>query len=117
MPGFRYQVIELGERELLIGQLLDEQAGPSGQPMGAAFDPDLDGNPVAEALRVYGKYRRQAIDEAVIRAGGIETSGLLSRTANSDLRQWLRNIGTRITNRYPEFERVWSRLLFDEVDI
>ena len=117
LPGFRYQVIELGERELLIGQLLDEQAGPSGQPMGAAFDPDLDGNPVAEALRVYGKYRRQAIDEAVIRAGGIETSGLLSRTANSDLRQWLRNIGTRITNRYPEFERVWSRLLFDEVDI
>lgn len=117
LPGFKYQVIELGERQLLVGQLLDRTTGPSGQPLGAAYDPDLEGNPVAEALRVYGDYRQQAIDEATIRRGGRETSTPLAGVANSDLRQWLRNIGTNIINRYPEFERVWSRLLFDEVDI
>jgi hypothetical protein len=110
-------VIELGERQLLVGQLLDRTTGPSGQPLGAAYDPDLEGNPVAEALRVYGDYRQQAIDEATVRRGGRETSTPLAGVANSDLRQWLRNIGTNIINRYPEFERVWSRLLFDEVDI
>jgi len=116
LPGFKYQVIELGEREKIIGQMIDTTVGPTGQPLGAAFDPDFDGNPVAEALRGYAVYRQQAIDEATIRAGGQYTSALLRRKDNADLRQWLRSIGEQIGNRYPEFDRVWNRVLFDEVD-
>ena len=116
LPGFKYQVIELGEREKIIGQMIDTTVGPTGQPLGAAFDPDFDGNPVAEALRGYAVYRQQAIDEATIRAGGQYTSALLRRKDNADLRQWLRTIGEQIGNRYPEFDRVWNRVLFDEVD-
>lgn len=116
LPGFKYQVIELGEREKTIGELLDPTVGPTGQPLGAAYDPDLDGNPVAEGLRAYGEYRQQALDEAARRNNGRYTKSALARKDSADLRQWLRTIGERIGNRYPEFDRVWNRVLFDEVD-
>jgi len=107
LPGFKYQVIELGEREILIARLFDA----------AREAPELVDNPVGEAVRAYEAYRQNAINEALVRSGGVYTDGLLTRKANADLRQYLRNIGETIINRIPEFERVWSRLLFDEVDV
>jgi hypothetical protein len=83
----------------------------------ATSDPDLDGNPVAEASRVYFRYRQQAIDEAMRRSGGVFTEGLLSRKDNADLRQWLRKTGDVLMTQYPEFQRLYARVLFDEVDL
>jgi len=106
LPGFKYEIIELGEREVLISQVIDAARTAS----------ELTENPVAEAIRAYSVYRDNAIQEAITRAGEY-TDGLLTRKANADLRQYLRNVGEKIINRIPEFERVWSRLLFDEVDV
>jgi hypothetical protein len=107
LPGFKYQVIELGQREIYMAQLFQA----------AREAPDLQDNPIAEAVRVYEQYRSNAMREAELRNNGEPGEGLLTRKANEDLRQYLRNIGETIINRTPEFERVWSRLLFDEVDV
>ena len=37
--------------------------------------------------------------------------------ANGDLRQYMRTVGETLMRRYPEFERMYARVLFDEVDL
>ena len=69
---------------------------------------------------MYSNYRDQAIAIAVQRTeDGVDTGKLLSRKENADLRQWLRKVGETIisgSNPTPQFERVWTRVFFDEVD-
>jgi hypothetical protein len=106
LPGFAISPINIREQAQIMLQIEN-----------ATSDPDLDGNPVAEASRVYFRYRQQAIDEAMRRSGGVFTEGLLSRKDNADLRQWLRKTGDVLMTQYPEFQRLYARVLFDEVDL
>jgi hypothetical protein len=106
LPGFEFQPLNINERDQIREQVLD--AGRS------SF---LEGNSIARAVATYADYRDRAVAEAITRNNGIDTGSLLTRTENADLRQWLRTIGDTLTQRTPEFERVWTRVLFDEVDI
>ena len=106
LPGFKFQPLNINEREQIRGELLDA----------AVNYPGLADNKIATALRTYAVYRDQALAVAIQRADGVDTGKLLSRTGNADLRQWLRKVGNTLTSRTPEFERVWTRVFFDEVD-
>lgn len=106
LPGFQFAPLNINERPQIIDQLVQ-----------AAYDPLLQNNPVAIGARAYLDYRQEAIDEAVRRAGGIETQTPLGPKANEDLRAWLRDIGDRVVAKYPEFERLYTRVFFDEVDV
>jgi hypothetical protein len=110
LPGFKFQPLNINEREQIRGELLDA----------AVNYPGLADNAIATALRTYSVYRDQAIAIAVQRTeDGVDTGKLLSRKDNADLRQWLRKVGETIisgSNPTPQFERVWTRVFFDEVD-
>jgi hypothetical protein len=77
----------------------------------AAFDSRMDDNPVAQATREYLAVRDSALAIAEQRGKGLGTA------ANADLRTILRNAGEQLVDQYPEFARIWDRLLFQEVDI
>jgi len=106
LPGFATVPLNINEQQQVMMQIID-----------AVGDADLDGNPVAEAARIYFQYRDQVIQEAVLRNDGVDTGELLSRNANGDLRQYMRTVGETLMRRYPEFERMYARVLFDEVDL
>ena len=106
LPGFATVPLNINEQQQILMQIMD-----------AVDDADLDGNPVAEAARIYFQYRDQAIQEAVLRNDGVDTGELLNRKANDDLRQYMRTVGDTLMQRYPEFERMYARVLFDEVDL
>jgi len=79
----------------------------------ALSDPMLDNNPIAEAARVYFKYRNQTLQELANR--GIVSGDLTVKKA-VDLREYLRNVADVLVERYPEFERLYDRLLYSEVE-
>jgi len=106
LPGFATVPLNINEQQQILMQIMD-----------AVDDADLDGNPVAEAARIYFQYRDQVIQEAVFRNDGVDTGELLNRKANDDLRQYMRTVGDTLMQRYPEFERMYARVLFDEVDL
>ena len=106
LPGFATVPLNINEQQQVMMQVID-----------AVGDADLDGNPVAEAARIYFQYRDQVVQEAVLRNDGVDTGELLSRNANGDLRQYMRTVGETLMRRYPEFERMYARVLFDEVDL
>jgi len=106
LPGFKYQPLNINEREQIRGELLDA----------AVNYPGLADNAIATALRTYSVYRDEALAIAIQRNEGVDTGKLLSRKDNADLRQWLRKVGNTLTSRTPEFERVWTRVFFGEVD-
>ena len=107
LPGFRFAPLNIEEREQTLNQLIEA----------SRMSPGLESNDIAKAIRLYADYRDQATQEAIIRNNGVDTGSLLTRAANADLRQWLRQVGDAIIGRTPEFERVWTRVFFDEVDI
>lgn len=107
LPGFQFQALNINERDQILNQIIEA----------AQESPFLEDNDVARAIRVYADYRQAAIEQATFRNDGVDTGSLLKRTDNADLRQWLREVGDTLTQRYPEFERVWTRVLFDEVDL
>jgi hypothetical protein len=78
----------------------------------AVSDPILDSNQIAQATRLYLDVRQQVLDEAAAR--GLKTLG---GKKVADLRGYLRDVAEQIIARYPEFERLYSRVLFDEIDI
>lgn len=78
----------------------------------AVSDPILDGNRIAEATRLYLSVRQEALGEAASR--GLTTLG---GKKVADLRGYLRDVAQQIMTQYPEFERIYSRVLFDEIDI
>ena len=77
----------------------------------AAERTDLDKNPAALAVRFYSQVREQALFEANNR--GLST---LSGQSAADLREYLHNYGIALSQRYPEFARVYDRLLSREVE-
>ena len=87
----------------------------------AARDPLMDGNEIAVASRLYFDRRADMIQVAQARRSAEgqmpAVANELSGRANADLRAFLRHTGEVLVNRYPEFERVFSRELYDEIDI
>ena len=77
----------------------------------AAFDSRMDNNNIAIATREYLNARDYALEIAAERGDG------LGAESNSDLQGILREEGERLVNKYPEFARLWDRLLFSEVDL
>lgn len=106
LPGFKYQPLNINERQQILAQIIDASENA----------PSLQGNVIAGAVRVYNVYREQALAVAIERNQGVDTGSLLTRKDNADLRQWLRKVGDVLTSRTPQFERVWTRVFFDEVD-
>jgi hypothetical protein len=100
-PGYAYQPMVFNRLESQITQIL-----------AAVGDDILDGNPVAEATRIYMDARDQALQEAVNR--GFTSLGGKNV---ADLRAWLRNVADGIIVSYPQFERIYDRVLFNEIDL
>lgn len=100
-PGFRDRPIDIKAEETRIRRLQE-----------AAFDPALSDNPVAQGLIEYFKYRDEAL--RIVEQRGYTN---LSGKNVADLRAILRQAGESIAVSVPEFERVWERVLFNEVDL
>lgn len=82
------------------------------EQLGMAAQSDrLDGNPVAKAVRYYMQLRDQALTEAAARG----RSGLSSNDT-ADLREYLSSYGQALVSQYPEFGRVYDRLLSREIE-
>jgi hypothetical protein len=77
----------------------------------AAARPDLDNNNVALAVRNYAAVRQEALVEASNRG----LSSLKSEKV-SDLQNYLASYARALTEKYPEFARVYDRLLSKEVE-
>ena len=77
----------------------------------AAFDTRMDDNQVAIATREYLTARDAALEVADQRGK------TLAAGANADLRDILRAEGERLATVYPDFGRIWERLLLQEVDV
>jgi hypothetical protein len=99
-PGFERSAIDINKQPANISVLYE-----------AAFDSRMDDNDIAVATREYLKTRDFALDVAEERGFG------LAAEKNDDLKEILRNEGERLCDLYPEFTRLWDRLLFSEVDI
>lgn len=101
-PGFLKGDIKTdAEKTAVIDELRD-----------AASDPSLKGNKTAEAVNMYLNKREEALNEL----GKLNLKSLAGKQAEP-LRDYLRNYGEAIVVNYPEFGRVWERLLINEVDL
>lgn len=100
-PGFRDRAIDVAQQDRRINQLFE-----------AMGDEDLQDNPVAKGLMEYYRYRQEAL--AVANSRGLVS---LAGKTNADLRAVLRRAGETIALSIPEFERVWERVLYNEVDL
>lgn len=100
-PGFAERAIDVNAQRNQINKLYE-----------AAFDSDLADNPIADATRVYLNYRDQALAAAA--ELGLTTLG--GKRA-AELRALLRRVGEDLAARVPEFERLWDRVLYNEVDV
>jgi len=109
-PGYRRQTFEVGALESKIDRLVE-----------ASNKPMLENNSAAESLRMYGLAREEIMGVANSRreaAGRLPaTQNVLSGQANADLRAFLRLYGESLALYNPDFERVWSDVLFYEVDL
>ena len=103
LPGFEFAPLNIRERAQIIDQVIN-----------AAYSPLMDENPVAIPARMYIDYREQVLAEAKERNNGVEAT--LARKDFADLRRVLREWGDQLVGKYPEFERLYSRVFFDEVD-
>jgi hypothetical protein len=77
----------------------------------ATFDPRMDDNEVALATREYLNVRDKALEVAAQRGFTLKAG------ANKDLTAILRAEGERLSSVYPDFGRLWERLLLQEVDL
>jgi len=100
-PGFGTSPVDINKLPGQIQQVYE-----------AAFDSMLDGNPVAEGARAYLQIRDMALNQAFSR--GFTTLG---GKQVADLRGLLRSAADEIIRRYPEFERLYDRILFNEIDV
>jgi hypothetical protein len=99
-PGFERADINTNKTPADISRLYE-----------AAFDSRMDDNNIAIAARQYLNTRDFALQIAAERGVGLGTM------ANSDLTGILRQEGERLVGQYPEFARLWDRILFSEVDL
>ena len=100
-PGFATSPIDVNK---LSSQLVQLER--------AVNDPITEGNPIAEAGKLYFDARNQVLAEAASR--GVTT---LAGKKVSDLRVILRSVGDLLVKQYPEFGRLYDRVLFNEIDI
>lgn len=100
-PGFATSPIDVNK---LSSQLVQLEK--------AVNDPITEGNVIAEAAKLYFDARNQVLVEAQSR--GFTT---LAGKQVSDLRVILRNIGDLLVKQYPEFGRLFDRVLFNEIDV
>ena len=109
-PGYRRQTFEVGALEAKIDRLVE-----------SANMPVLETNSAAEAVRMYGTAREEILRVANQRReseGRLPaTQNVLSGKGNADLRAFLRLYGETLALYNPDFERVWSDVLFYEVDL
>jgi hypothetical protein len=105
LPGFEFAPINIRERPQILEQVIQ-----------AATSDLLADNPVAQGASLYIKYREEVLSEAIRRNNGVERTGMLTRKENADLRRVLREYADQVMARYPEFQRLYSRVFFDEVD-
>lgn len=101
-PAYGKIVIDINAEEARINEVIR-----------ATNDTILDGNPIAEATRVYLKYRDDALQQLATR--GI-VSGNLSVKAGADLREYLRGVADVLIQQYPEFERMYDRVFYNEIE-
>ena len=80
----------------------------------ASKDSEMDGNPVAEATRFYLQERDAAIQIIIGRDSGSGKS--LAGKDNGDLRNAMNTIGLALSEKYPEFARLYDDVFFFEVD-
>lgn len=100
-PGFATAPIDVNK---LSSQLVQLEK--------AVNDPITEGNPIAEAGKLYFDARNQVLVEAQSR--GFTT---LAGKQVSDLRSVLRSVGDLLVKQYPEFGRLYDRVLFNEIDV
>ncbi len=100
-PGFATAVIDVNKLKRQLLQLEN-----------AVNDPITEGNPIAEAAKIYFDARNQVLIEAQSR--GLTT---LAGKQVSDLRVILRGIGDILVLQYPDFGRLYARVLFNEIDV
>lgn len=100
-PGFATAAININEASARLDQVQQ-----------VVFSNLLEGNPIIEPARIYFQQRELALQEAETR--GLET---LKGKAVADLRAWLRDIGDQLVRQYPGFERLYDRVLFNEIDL
>lgn len=100
-PGFATAAVNINEASSRIEQV-----------KAAAFSDLLNDNPISTPVRIYFQQRDLALQEAQSR--GLNT---LKGRAVADLRAWLRDIGDQLVRQYPEFERIYDRVLFNEIDL
>ena len=72
--------------------------------------PRLDGNPTAEGLRIYLGARDNILQQVQATGKGLGTK------ANAGYRAKLRDAAAVITEEYPEFGRLYERILSREID-
>ena len=96
-PGYTPNDFNPGDTSALIEDLFR-----------AAGHDDLGGSDVAAAVREYVGYRQQAIDAA-------PTAGWNTANGSRHLRDWLREWAADISDRVPDFRRVWDQLLSREL--
>jgi hypothetical protein len=101
-PGYAKIVIDINAQKARIGEVIR-----------ASQDSILDDNNVAIATRAYVQYRSQALEELAAR--GI-ISGDLTVQAAADLRAYLRSVADVLVKNYPEFERMYDRVFYSEVE-
>jgi hypothetical protein len=99
-PGFANMQFDPQKTQRQIDQLF-----------AAAQRSDLDGNSTAEALRYYEQVRGMALAEAQKR--GLQT---LQGDRAADLQQYLQSYADALIEKYPEFARVYNRVLVQEID-
>jgi len=106
LPGYAIAPFNVNEREEIIKRLQD-----------AAYDPLVADNDVARAARMYFEERERAIGIANSRREQPALSNPLSGEKNADLRAYLRYVGETLVGRNPDFDRMFSRELFSEIDV
>jgi hypothetical protein len=101
-PGFREREIDINQQKARIEKLYE-----------AVNDPELNDNTIADALKVYFGYR----DEAIAAANELGLVGIERGKKAAELRNILREVGEDLASSFPEFERIWEYVLYDEVDL
>lgn len=103
-PGFDEALPGKPDQETVVKEYIP-------QIIKAVEDPDVAGSDVAQATRVYLAARQQAITSA--QAGGYQSFDK-ARDAEA-LRDWLRDIGAKLTQRVPGFGEVYERVFDREM--
>ncbi len=99
-PGFGNMTFDPTKVERQVNQLFE-----------AAKRSDLENNPVAKALNYYEQIRAEALAEANRRGFASLKSDKLG-----DLQEYLYTYAQALAEEYPEFARVYDRVLSQEID-